>query len=213
MSTTTTRKQHINVRSTQMEMNTRGSVGGANPLAEDFTGKLQEAQSQIEQLQKQQAEVERQKRELQEINEAKEDFLHGQVELHETLTTAVTALDREIFATRQELDELEQARICFADHLEKINQLNPDGWNNESLRQDLARAISVLDLAEDEYEQAVAHFSGSRSASIFGGGKSKRPSNSSSGESDFATMLRNGFAFNLPVVLLGAIALIIYFLK
>ena len=77
-------------------------------------------------------------------------------------------MDREIFATRQELDELEQARICFADHLEKINQLNPDGWNNESLRQDLTRAISVLDLAEDEYEQALAHFSGGRSASVFG---------------------------------------------
>lgn len=210
--TTTTRKQHLNVRDTQMEMNTRGS--GSNPLAEDFTGKLQEAQSQIEQLQQQQAEVERQKMELQEINEAKEDFLHGQVELHEKLSTAVTAMDREIFATRQEVDELEQARICFADHLEKINQLNPDGWNNESLRQDLTRAISILDLAEDEYEQAVAHFSSGRSASVFGGStKTKRVSTNSTSDSEFATMLRNGLAFNLPVVLLGTIALLIYFLK
>lgn len=215
MSTTTTRKQNLNVRSTQMEMKTRGSVGGSNPLAEDFTGKLQEAQTQIEQLQQQQAEVERQKHELQEINEAKEDFLHGQVELSEKLTTAVTAMDREIFATRQEVDELEQARICFADHLEKISQLNPDGWNNESLRQDLTRAISVLDLAEDEYEQAVSHFSSGRSASVFGGGgsKPKRSANSSTGESEFTTMLRNGFAFNLPIIILGAIALMIFFLK
>ena len=215
MSNTTTRKQHLNVRATQMEMSPRGTVGGSNPLAEDFTGKLQEAQSQIEQLQQQQAEVERQKEELQELNEAKEDFLHGQVDLHEKLSTAVTSMDREIFATKQELDELEQARICFADHLEKINQLNPDGWNNESLRQDLARAISVLDLAEDEYEQAVQHFSCSRSASIFGGGgsKPKRVSSSAGTESEFTTMLRNGLAFNLPMLLLGAIALVIYFLK
>ena len=215
MPNTTTHKQHLNVCATQMEMNTRGSVGGANPLAEDFTGKLQEAQSQIEQLQQQQVEVERQKQELQEINEAKEDFLHGQVELHEKLSTAVTSMDREIFATRQELDELEQARICFADHLEKINQLNPDGWNNESLRQDLTRAISVLDLAEDEYEQAVSHFSSGRSASIFGGGgsKPKRANSRAVNDSEFSTMLRNGLAFNLPVVLLGAVALIIYFLK
>lgn len=214
MPNTTTRKQHLNVRATQMEMNTRGSVGSSNPLAEDFTGKLQEAQSQIEQLQQQQVEVERQKQELQEINEAKEDFLHGQVELHEKLTTAVTSMDREIFATRQEVDELEQARICFADHLEKINQLNPDGWNNESLRQDLTRAISVLDLAEDEYEQAVSHFSSGRSASIFGGGsKPTRATSSAVSDSDFGTMFRNGLAFNLPVVILGSIALIIYFLK
>ena len=194
-------------------MNTRDSIGSSNPLAEDFTGKLQEAQTQIEQLQQQQAEVERQKQELQEINEAKDDFLHGQVEMHEKLSTAVTAMDREIFATRQELDELEQARICFADHLEKINQLNPDGWNNESLRQDLTRAISVLDLAEDEYEQAVDHFASGRSASVFGGGKKpKRINNSSSGENAFMTTLYNGFAFNLPIVLLGIAALILYHL-
>ncbi len=214
MSTIPNRKQHLNVRDTQMEMHPRGTVGNANPLAEDFTGMLQEAQSQIEALQQQQAEVERQKRELQEINEAKEDFLLGQVELHEKLSTAVTAMDREIFATRQELDELEQARICFADHLEKINALNPDGWNNESLRQDLTRAISVLDLAEDEYEQAVAHFSGGRSASVFGASsKPKRASSGNVADSEFLSMLRNGFAFNLPMIILGAIAMIVYFLK
>jgi chromosome segregation ATPase len=212
MPNVTNHKQHLNVRATQLEMNTRGSIGGSNPLAEDFTGKLQEAQSQIEKLQQQQAEVERQKLELEEINAAKDEFLHGQVELHEKLSTAVTSMDREIFATRQELDELEQARICFADHLEKINQLNPDGWNNESLRQDLTRAISVLDLAEDEYEQALSHFSGGRSASVFGstGSKSKRASTNSN-DSEFVTMLCNGFAFNLPIVLLGAIALIVYY--
>lgn len=213
MSNVTTHKQHLNVRATQLEMNTRGSIGESNPLAEDFTGKLQEAQSQIEQLQQQQAEVERQKQELEEINAAKDDFLQGQVELHEKLSTAVTAMDREIFATRQELDELEQARICFADHLEKINQLNPDGWNNESLRQDLTRAISVLDLAEDEYEQALAHFSGGRSASVFGAGSSKAIRTNSSGgnSSEFVTMFCNGLAFNLPIVFLGIIALVIYF--
>lgn len=196
-----------------MEMTPRGSVGGSNPLAEDFTGKLQEAQSQIEQLQQQQAEVERQKQELQELNEAKEEFLHGQVDLHEKLSTAVTAMDREIFATRQELDELEQARICFADHLEKINQLNPDGWNNESLRQELTRAISVLDLAEDEYEQAVTHFSNGRSASVFGGGSKPKRSSSTATDNEFGTMLRNGIAFNLPILLLGIAALVVYLLK
>ena len=213
MPNTTTHKQHLNVRATQMEMNTRGTVG-ANPLAEDFSSKLQEAQAEIEKLQQQQAEVERQKQELQEINAAKDEFLRGQVELNEKISTAVTAMDREIFATRQELDELEQARVCFADHLEKINQLNPDGWNNESLRQELTRAISVLDLAEDEYEQAVDHFSNGRSASVFGAGsKPKRSSGKDQRESEFFTMLCNGFAFNLPIVLLGIAALLFYFLK
>ncbi|MGB0774363.1 MAG: hypothetical protein ACPG32_10870 [Akkermansiaceae bacterium] len=213
MPTTSDRKQHLNVRSTQMEMDTRSNPG-SNPLTEDFNGKLQEAQTQLEQLQHQQAELERQKEELREINENKEEFLIGQVEINEKLSTAVTSMEREIFSARQELEELEQARICFADHLEKINQLNPDGWNNESLRQDLNRAISILDLAEEEYEQAVAHFSGGRSASVFGAGgaKSKRVSASTS-ESEFGTMLRNGLAFNLPMLTLGILALLVWLMK
>ena len=214
MSRISDRKQHINVRSTQMEMAHRGSAGSAAPLSEDFTGKLQEAQSQLEQLKQQQAEVERQKDELHELNVHKDEFLQGQIEINEKLNTAITAMDREIFATKQEVDELEQARICFADHLEKIDQLNPDGWSNETLRQDLSRALSVLDLAEDEYEQAVSHFSSGRSSSVFGvGGAKPRRSTMSGSEGELMTQFRNGFAYNLPLVLLGIVAMIVYLLK
>ena len=213
MSRISDHKQHINIRSAQMEMSPQRSGGSSAPLSEDFTGKLKEAQSQLEQLQRQQEAVELQKVELRELNENKDEFLQGQIEINERLNTAITAMDREIFATRQELEELEQARICFADHLEKIDQLNPEGPNNESLRQDLSRALSVIDLAEDEYEQAVAHFSNGRS-SVFGGGvaKSKR-SSVSVGDSELLHHFRNGFAYNFPLVLLGIIAMIVYLLK
>lgn len=211
MSKVSDRKQHINVRSAQMEMTPRGSSA---PYSEDITGKLQEAQIQLEQLQQQQVEADRQKEELQELNMHKDEFLQGQIEMNEKLTTAITAMDREIFATRQEVDELEQARICFTDHLEKIDQLNPEGWSNETLRQDLSKALSVLDLAEDEYEQAASHFSSGRSSSVFGmGGTKTRRSYASVGDSELMTHFRNGFAYNFPLVLLGIVAMIVYLLK
>lgn len=195
-----------------MEMSSQASSA---PLNEDFTGKLQEAQHQLEVLQQQQAEVERQRIELQDLNESKEEFINGQVELQEKLTTSVTSMDREIFATRQELEELEQARICFADHLEKINLLNPESPDNDVLRQELTRSLSVMDLAEDEYEQAVAHFSGGRSASVFGiqKAKTKRSTVKSQSSEEFVSTVLNGLAFNLPIVLLGALALIVYLIK
>jgi len=210
-----TRKQHLNVRSSQMEMNSQKTASGIDPLNEDFTGKLQEAQHQLELLQQQQAEVERQRIELQDLNEGKEEFINSQVELQEKLTSSVTAMDREIFAARQEIEELEQARICFADHLEKVNSLNPDSSNNDALRQDLTRATSIIDLAEDEYEQAVAHFSGGRSASVFGiqSAKTKRSAVSSQSANEFNTTFRNGLAFNLPILILGTLGLLVYLLK
>ena len=215
MSNATTRKQHINVNSSQMEMSGRTTSSSSESLSEDFTGKLQEAQHQLELLQQQQAEVERQRIELSELNESKEEFINGQVELQEKLTSAVTSMDREIFTTRQELEELEQARVCFADHLEKINLLELNNSDNDTLRQDLTRAMSTLDLAEDEYDQAVAHFSGGRSASVFGiqSAKTKRTSSKTQSASEFNTTFRNGLAFNLPILLLGILALLVYLIK
>lgn len=215
MAISSNRKQHINVRSSQMDIADRPSLGSSDPTSEDFTGKLQEAQQQLELLQKQQAEVERQRIELQELRESKEEFINGQVELHEKLTSALTAMDREIFATQQEAEELQQARTCFADHLEKINQLDAKDWSNDTLHQELTRAMSVLDLAEDEYEQALAHFSGGRSASVFGiqSAKTKRTTTRTVGTGEFASHFRNGLAFNLPIVILGSLALLIYLIK
>ena len=196
-----------------MEVSPQRGVGSSSPLSEDFTGKLKEAQSQLEQLQHQQAEIERQKIELQELNENKGEFLQRQNDIYERLNTAITVMDREVLAARQELEELEMTRVSFADHLEKIDQLNPDGWNNESLSHNLTRALSVIDLAEEEYEQALEHFSNGRN-SVFGGGASKsKRKPASAGDSELLHHFRNGFAYNLPLVLLGIIAMIVYLLK
>ena len=127
----------------------------------------------------------------------------------------ITFCELTLTAQQPGIEEMEQARVCFADHMEKIDQLNPDGWNNESLRQDLSRSLSVLDLAEDEYEQAMTHFASSgRGTAVSGGSapKSKR-SHASVGDSELLTHFRNGFAYNLPLVLLGIIAMIVYLLK
>ena len=72
------------------------------------------------------------------------------------------------------------------------------------------RASVALDLACDEYDQAAAHFDGSRSGAIFGR-SSKRARQAASGE--FMANLRNGFAFNLPIVILGGGAMALYVFK
>jgi hypothetical protein len=72
----------------------------------------------------------------------------------------------------------------------------------------------VIDIATDEYDQAAAHFEGTRSGSIFGrASKRSRATSRLGGSSEFMANLRNGFAFNLPIVLLGGIALAVYLTK
>lgn len=204
----------IKVRETQLEMHPDLPLG-ASPLGDDFDGKLEIAQRQLEQLQHQREELERQKRELEELNARKKTFINSQAEVAERLTNALTLIDRELFEMRQETEDLEQTRQCFSEHLARIGKFNPESWSRSNLAANLDKALAAIDHAEDEYEQAVQHFNGMRSGSIFGTGKgaAKHGPSSRAAHSGFATNFRNGLAFNLPVIVLGAIALVVWWLK
>lgn len=195
----------IRIRETQLEM-------PASSKTEDYDGSLKAAEAQLAALQKQREDLERKKQELQELTTRKERLLNNQSELGEKLSNALTLIDREIFGMRKELEDLDQTRKCFAGHLEKLEKIQPENWSRENLRANLDKAIDFVDLAADDYDQAAKHFENTRSGAIFGRGR-KRTSSAASGSSEFATTFKNGLAFNLPVVSLGIVALVIYFLK
>jgi chromosome segregation ATPase len=209
MAAGTEHTQNLRLKETQMNL-------GADPCGssqgEDFDDKLRDAQQQLELLQHQREELERQKSELDELNCRKEEFINGQIEITERLATSVTAIDRELFELRQELDDLEQTRQSFAAHLARVEQVEPEGWQRDSLGAELDRALLLLEQAEEEFESAVSHFAGGRTRGIFGnptlsGGKLRGT------RGEFMTNLKNGMAFNLPIIVLGALALLVYFVK
>lgn len=208
MSTTRDRALHINVnpaRSSQLEM----KDPSANGQNEDYDGKLAAAQHQLEILHSKRQELERQKIELEELNQLKQDFLDGQLEITEKLSNTISSIEREVFEMRQEIDDMDKTKTSFAKHLQRISSINPEAWPKESLKTELSRAISHVDLAEDEYEQAAAYFSGERHRGLFGLGRRGGQNN----RGDFQDHLRNGLAFNLPIVILGALALLVYLIK
>ena len=203
---------HINLGEAQLEMS---SDPYPSPGTEDFEGKLQEAQVQLEALQHQREELERQKHELEDLNRRKAEFVNGQIEICERFTNSLTAVDRELFELRQELEDLEQTRQAFAAHLERLEKIEPEAWPREALAQELNRVLAMLDQAEDEFEGAVAHFSNGRTRGLFGNpGVGARPSRGNQSTTvDFMTTLKNGLAFNLPVIVVGTIAILLYLVK
>ena len=194
MPTTQSRKQHIKVRETQMEISDEKA-----PFTDDFEGKLADAQTQLEVLHTQRAELERQKIALEDLNQRKQEFLAGQLELSER------------FASKRDAEDLDQTRIAFANHLNRLESLNPEAWPKDSLGNELEKALVILDKADEEFEQAVSHFGETRKDSLFSGQTGSFSGASSQG--NFIGMIRNGFAFNLPIILLGSVAILIYHFK
>lgn len=199
----------INVRSKQLDMSARGG------RSDDYDDKIKSAQLELERIQQEREELERKKRELEELTTRKRAFLSQQVELTEKLSAAITLIDRELYDLREETDQLEQCRTCFSDHLDKIQKHDPEKWTRDNLHEKLDKATIVTDMAADEYDQAAAYFEGTRSGGIFGrpskGGR--RRAKSKNGESDFRAQLVSGFAFNLPIIILGGVGLVVYLIK
>ena len=202
---------HIKIRTTQMEM---ASAGNSN-RDEDYDRKLKDAQDELDRIQLQREDLERKKSELEELTSRKRAFLSQQAEFSEKLTSSLTLIDRELYEIRKESEDLEQCRVCFAAHLDKIQKFSPENWSRDQLSEKLEKASMAIDIAADEYDQAAAHFVNGRSGAIFGRpSKRSRSANSRHAASlEFSANLRNGFAFNLPILILGGLALAVYLVR
>ena len=209
MSSTTEYKHSVNVRASQMDIPTKGR------RQDDYDDKIKSAQLELERIQEERQELERKKLELEELTMRKREFLTQQVELTEKFSSAITMIDRELYEIREETEHLEQCRSCFTDHLDKIQKHDPEKWTKDNLNDRLDKATNVTDLAADEYDQAAAYFEGTRAGGIFGRASkgSRRRNKAAASESDFKSQLISGFAFNLPVIAFGAVAVMVYLLK
>ena len=209
MTAGTEHTHHLRLKETQMNLDADSRSRAEN---EDFEGQLRDAQQQLEVLQHQREQLERQKCEMDELNQRKEEFLDGQIELTERLSGSVTTIDRELFELRQELEDLEQTRQSFAAHLIRIEKVEPEGWQRESFTTELSRATCMLEQAEEEFHSAVTHFAGGRTRGIFGNPASGTKLGSGAG-SGFGANFRSGLAYNLPLLVLGTVALLILLYK
>jgi chromosome segregation ATPase len=204
-------RHQIKLGSRQMEMS-HDNFAGDSVLAADYDSQLGEAQVRLQQLQAEQAELARLTQELEDLNSKKRIFLSSQVEISEKLGNAVTLIDRELLSMRTELHELEQCREAFNNRLNKIAKFDPESWTRENLKLNLEKALAVIDQAADEYEQAAQHFASMRSGEIFGTGK-RRKAMMHAETGEFMAQLKNGLAFNLPIITLALLAMILYYLK
>lgn len=200
-------RQNLRVRDAQMELETDNFVGDS-ALSNDVIDEIEAAKKKLEKLEAEKIRIENQRIELAEINELKETFLDGQKEMEEKLSTALTAIDRGITSTKQETEELVQTKTTFTEHLNKINSLNPETWKQDRLRSELDRAISTIQFAEDEYDNALDILSQKEQNNA----GYNEPSSVKKHTHAHKEQFLSGLAFNLPLILFGSLAFVLYLL-
>lgn len=178
---------------------------------EDLTRELAEHQERLLALKRQQDEVESRKRELEELSQRRAELTSGQKSIREKLTRAITLLERAEYDAQREIETIRTTRQSFKEHLAEVEAINPKDWEPEEVDEQLTRSLSIIDHAQTSYAQSKVKLE-----SISGRLGSKdviEEDEAAEGDYDspaFFELLRRGFAFSLPLmILLAAIAFLI----
>ena len=173
--------------------------------ANEINLKVQRVEEQLLDLKRQQEEIERQKKELDELSRKQREFDEGRRDIVEKLTRGLVLLEREEFEVKRELEQIKIVRDSFAEHLGQTENLNPADWSNEELPSELTKALARVDQAKAIYSQSRARLTALRQAEE-GQAEELAPElgqePSPVYEKSFGAMVREGFAYTLPLGIL-----------
>jgi DNA repair exonuclease SbcCD ATPase subunit len=184
-----------------------------NASVEHLDSQVQKAQEQLLALKRQQEQIEKQKRELEELSRRQEELERGRAEMMDKLTRALVVLEREASDAQKKMEQLRATRESFAQHLDLLEAIDPRTWNPADLNKELSRALSTVDDARTEYSQQRSRLQATAdendpvplpetTASLDAGGTNAHT---------FVQWLQIGFAFTLPLIIFGLIALFIVY--
>ena len=183
------------------------------PLSsEHLDSQVKKAQDQLLHLKRQQEQIEKQKRELEELSRKQEELERGRVDMTDKLTRSLVVLEREAYDAQKRLEQLRAMRESFGQHLELIEAIDPKSWSPSDLHKELSRALSTVESARGDFSQQR-----SRLQAAGGGGDEALPEAAPdvadllNGGRDFGRWIKIGFAFSLPFIIFGFIALFIFF--
>src|ERR1041385_7143394 len=184
------------------------------PLSpEHLDNQVQRAQEQLLQLKRQQDQIEKQKRELEELSRRQEGLERGRAEMGDKLTRSLVVVEREAYDTQKRLEQLRAMRESFGQHLQLIEAIDPKTWNPADLHKELSRALSTVDDARAEYAQQRSRLQAANEKT----GEADLPEVASDvadlihGGRTFGQWFRIGFAFSLPLIIFGLVALVLFF--
>ena len=121
---------------------------------EEVDSRLEEARERLLTLRRQQEELERQKNELEELRRRQEEYSRGRTEMVDQLTRSLVTLERQQIESQRLAEQCGKTSTAFRDYLEQIQQINDGDWDSSNVREELSRALGVVENARLEYNRA-----------------------------------------------------------
>jgi hypothetical protein len=192
------------------------SNGAANPNGRaELDARVEQARQQMLDLRRQQDELEKERLELEDLRRREEEFEHGKAEVLDELLRTIASIEHEEFDLHKRAALLTNCREIFQDYNRQLNDIRESDWTSEDLKVQLNKAFMVLESSRAELNKGRAQLNYSGEGPIR---QSADLENNSSftkspgdGSFDFVLEVKRGIARNLPLIILGILALLILY--
>src|SRR5246127_1582780 len=179
---------------------------------EMLDSQVQRAQEQLLQLKRQQEAIEKQKRELEELSRKQDELEKGRADMIEKLSRSLVVIERETYEAEKRVEQLRATSATFAQHLDSLERINPKAWSNSDLHKELSKALSAVDDARTEYTKSLTKINAKSDGEVINPGPTVEEAYySPPDDSSFVVWLKRGFAFTLPILILGLSALLVFY--
>ncbi len=175
------------------------------------------AMQELERLRKRQEDLEREKRELEEMRRKQQDYDAGKREMIGRLNESLIHLEKREMKAEQLCELLGSTRKRFKALQGDIESLSEEAWPEDQVRDELGKALAVLDDARLEYNKAMAKID-----AITGDGQASESSQPSvmfedrrahdAVEKNFLYWFKAGAAFTLPLMAFLLVISLVYFI-
>lgn len=174
---------------------------------EHLDSQVQKAQEQLLSLKRQQDIIERQKRELEELSKRQEQLQVGRAEMVEKFTRALVVVERETYEAEKRVEQLRAINESFGQHLAILDAINPKSWDQSDINKELNKALSAVDDARSEYARSRSKITAETSDGSEDAVLVSDAYQVAAGEEEktFGYWLKSGFAFTLPILVLGVV--------
>jgi len=180
---------------------------------EDLGEEVQKTNTELEKLKRQLEDIEKQKLRLEELKKRQDELEVGRSEMADKLTRSLVTVQREAEEAQKRLEQLNSIHNSFTQHLRYIEAINPKAWGALDLPKELSKALSAVEDARVEFMKAQAKIAVEASPDLpvsSGLATSFDQEYGFPEERGFKYWAKSGFAFTLPLQIIGVLGLIIW---
>lgn len=186
------------------------STTASNP---DDSMELQETKSKLLELKQKMEEYERRERELENLRLRRQEVISGQKIMREKLTRALTTLEQSDYELRRQVEQIQLARQTFSEHLQEMEEINPNEWPADDMNTSIDKAMSQIEHAKTIYNQSRARITALSGQDIEENYSDTQDDTQYSDANSFGALVKRGFAFSLPLLVVLAVLIVVLLIR